>query len=147
MSMTTSTTVPNGSNPLITSWNIGAAMRNLYDTCEAGLLPYVLLGEAARQLHDGIDGYNGNDLKVSKLEWGIPASQLTPEVVSLFHQWDFKETDYGFSYMFEEVPVEVHIFQKKYRFFKMPDMRFYGPDLFKIPNEFEKYWFMRHMVK
>ncbi len=49
--------------------------------------------------------------------------------------------------MFEDVPVEVHIFKRKYRFFKMPDCRFYGPDLFKIPNEFERYYKMRHMIK
>ncbi len=138
---------PSGSNPPISSWNIGAAMRNLYDTVEAALLPYVLLGDAARQIHDGVDGYNGNDLKVTKIEWGFNQSNLTAEIVSLFHQWDFKQTDYGFKYMFEQVPVEVHVFKKKYRLFDMPDMRFYGPDMFKIPNEFEKYWKARFILK
>lgn len=131
---------------LLSSWDVNAAMRDIYDTVEMMLMPYVLLGDAARQLKDGVDGFNGNELKVDKLQWGFPIRNLNPETLSLIHQWNWKEEKYGFSYDFNEVPIEVHVFQKKYKFLDLPDMCFYGPDMFKIPNPFNSYWPMRHML-
>jgi hypothetical protein len=132
----------------LSAWDVNAAMRDIYDVAERAMLPYVLLGDAAKQLVDGVDGFNGNDLQVDKLEWGIPQRNLTPEIKSLFLVWRFESwDDKGFKYEFQGVPVYVHIFTRKYKFFDLPDMKFYGPDFFKIPNPFKTYWPMRHMIK
>lgn len=132
----------------ISAWDINAAMRDLYDLTEMASLPYVLLGDAARQLYDGKDGFNNSTLQVDKLEWGMFEKNLTPEVQSLFRAWNFETwEDKGFKYKFENVPVYVRVLTKKWKFFELPDMRFYGPDFFKIPNPFERYWKSRFIIK
>lgn len=132
----------------ISAWDLNAAMRDLYDLTEMASLPYVLLSDAARQLYDGKDGFNDSNIEVDKLEWGIFARNLTPEVQSLFRAWNFETwEDKGFKYQFGNVPIYVYVFTKKWKFFELPDMRFYGPDYFKIPNPFEKYWKARFIIK
>src|ERR1700756_2340037 len=85
-------------------WDVNAALRDLYDVAERAMLPYVLLGDAARQLFDGADGFNGNDIKVNKLEWGMFEKNLTPEIKSLFLVWRFEPwEDKGFKYEFQGV--------------------------------------------
>lgn len=149
----TSQTVSSGKPQQMTSiklnpLDVNAAMRDLYDVAERAMLPYVLLGDAARQLFDGVDGFNGNDIKVDKLEWGMFEKNLTPEIKSLFLVWRFEPwLDKGFKYEFQGVPVYVHVITRKYKWFDVPDMKFYGPDFFKIPNPFEKYWKARFIIK
>ncbi len=128
--------------------DVNAALRDLYDVTEGAMLPYILLGDVARQLYDGVDGFSGNDLKVDKLEWGMFEKNLTPEIKSLFITWNFETwEDKGFKYEFQGVPVFVHVITRKYPWFDLPDVRFYGPDMFKIPNPFEKYWKARFLIK
>lgn len=127
---------------------VNAAMRDLYDLIEMAMLPYVLLGDAARQLQDGVDGFTEKYLHVDRLEWAMFESNLTPEVQSLFRTWNFETwEDKGFKYEFEGVPCYVRVITRDYKFFQMPDMKFYGPDMFKVANPFEKYWPLRHMIK
>lgn len=127
---------------------VGAALRDLYDVTEMALLPYILLGDAAKQLNDGVDGFEKNLLQVDRLEWGMFQRNLTPEVESLFRTWNFEPwEDKGFKYEFEGVEIYVHVISRDYKFFQMPDMKYYGPDMFKIANPFNKYWPLRHMIK
>jgi hypothetical protein len=127
---------------------IGAALRDLYDVTEMAMLPYILLGDAAKQLNDGVDGFTENLLKVNKLEWGMFEKNLTPEIKSLFRTWNFEPwEDKGFKYESNGVEVFVHVITRDYKFFHMPDMKYYGPDMFKIANPFNKYWPLRHMIK
>lgn len=135
------------SGSLLNSWDVGAALRELYDLTESMLLPYVLLGDVARQIKYGRDGYNGNDLQVDKVQFGTYYKNVTAEVLSLIHQWNWEETPWGFRFESNGVPIEFYVFSKKYRFFQMPDMGYYGPDIFKLPNEFEKYWKARGLLK
>lgn len=131
-------------DPLI----VGKALRDLYDVTEMAMLPYILLGDVAKQLYDGVDGFEKNLLQVDRLEWGMFYKNLTPEIESLFRTWNFEPwDDKGFKYEFEGVPVYVHVITRSYKFFQMPDMKYYGPDMFKVANPFDKYWPMRHMIK
>lgn len=127
---------------------INATLRDLYDVTEMAMLPYVLLGDAAKQLYDGVDGFEKNLLQVDKLEWGMFFRNLTPEIQSLFRTWNFEPwEDKGFKYESNGVPIYVRVITRDYKFFEMPDMRFYGPDMFKIANPFMKYWKARFIVR
>ncbi len=127
---------------------IGSALRDLYDVTEMAMLPYILLGDAARQMKDGVDGFTDHFVKVDKLEWGMFEKNLTPEVQSLFRTWGFESwEDKGFKYEHEGFPVFVRVITRNYKFFQMPDHVYYGPDMFKIANPFETYWKSRFIIK
>lgn len=130
------------------------------------MLPYVLLGDVARQIYDGVDGYTNHDLQVEKIEWGMFERNLTPEIKSLFLTWGFEPweaegTQKGFKYFYHgygkelpdgtiqpiDVPIYVTVITKKWKFFNMPDMKYYGPDYFNLPNPFDSYWKSRYLVR
>lgn len=128
--------------------DVGFALRDLTDLVEKAMLPYILLGDAARQMKDGCDGFSGNTLKVDKIEWAMFERNLTPEVKSLFTTWGFEPwDDKGFKYEIQGVPVFVRVITRNYKFFNLPDMVYYGPDMYKIANPFEKWWKARYIVK
>lgn len=130
----------------INVWDIGVAMRDLYDTLERAMLPGVLLGDVAYQIKvEGKDGL-ANPVHVTKLEWGFPKKNLTAEVKSLFKTWQFRETEQGYEYEMNGVPVKVKVYGN-YAFLNNTDNVFYGADDFKIPNPFNKYWKARGLIK
>ena len=77
----------NGKTIPVSSWDIGVAMRDLYDLFEKIMYTGVLLGEVALQLKDKSQAGSAHDLQVSGIEWGLPKKQLTAEVISLFKTW------------------------------------------------------------
>lgn len=133
---------------ILNPWDVGYALRDLTDLVEKAMLPYILLGDAARQMKDGCDGFSGNELKIDKIEWAMFERNLTPEIKSLFNTWMFEQWgDKGFKYQILTVPVYVHVVTRRYNFFELPDMVYYGPDMYKIANPFEKFWKARFIVK
>lgn len=127
------------------SWDINAVMRDIYDIGERLLIFPILLGETARQVYDHPD--HMFDLDVPIVEWGIREAQMTPEVLSLFKTWNFKENDKGYEYTFEHVPVQIYIIKKKWKFLENLDQKFYKVDDFKLPNPFNDYWKIRTLVR
>jgi hypothetical protein len=136
-----------GSNPAISSWDIGVAMRDLYDLFEKIMHKGVLLGEVAHQIKMGGKGAIDDHVEVTGLEWGMPKKNLTAEVKSLFKTWGFKETPTGYEYTVSNVPVKIKVYERKYKFFEHPDQVFYGVDDFQIPNPFANYWKARYLIK
>jgi len=127
------------------SWDINAAIRDIYDIGERIQQFPIMLGEVARQMHDHLD--HSFDIQTDKIEWMIPERGLTPEVKSLFKTWGFKENAKGYEYTFEGIPVQIRVIKRRYSFFERPDQRFYKVDDFKIPNPFEKYWKARFLIQ
>lgn len=102
----------------------------------------IVLGETAKCI------YENRGLNCDGIDLGIEKRYLGPEVLSTLKDWATQEiTDNGFTYEVEGVPVRVKFIQRKYHFFKYPDMRFYGPETYKIPNPFSAYYKMRHLIK
>ncbi len=133
--------------PISNGWDIGVAMRDVYDTMERAMLPGLILGDVAYQIKvEGKDGL-ANPVHVSYIEWGFPKKNLTPEIVSLFRTWQFKKEDYGYSYEMNGVPIKVKVWERNYPFLTSTDLIFYGADEFKIPNPFMKYYKVRNLIK
>ncbi len=130
------------------SWDVNAVLRDIYDLGEMILARPLLLGEVAKQIHDEQDIMFDLKLPIgTKIEWGISKKNMTPEKVSLFKTWNFKENEKGFEYTFEYIPVQIIVYKNNYAFFKNPDMKFYKVDDFDIPNPFDKYWKARYLIK
>jgi hypothetical protein len=128
-----------------TSWNVNAAMRDIYDIGERIQLWPIMLGQVAKQIHDNPDSLF--DLKVTEIEWMIPYKNLTAEVKSLFNTWGFKENERGYEYSFEGIPVYIRVIKRKYAFFEKPDQKFYKVDDFMLPNPFNAYWRIHNLVR
>lgn len=134
-------------NNHLSSWDIGEALRELYDTFERIMHNGVLLGEVAKQIkeekRDGLDRH----IEVSEIEWGLPKKNLTPEVASLFKTWGFTPTETGYEYKIGNVPVKIRVYSRKYKFLENLDVAFYGVDEFRLPNPFNTYWKVRNLIK
>ncbi len=48
---------------------------------------------------------------------------------------------------FEDVPIEVKLLEKKYTFIKYPNRIPFFHATYFIPNQFEKYWKMRNLLR
>ncbi len=133
-----------------TAEDVQKAILDIYDMGEKVQFRFLLLGDLSRAVKDKADvGFNA-----SKLELGMFAKQLTPEVKSLFKTWGFEPTEYGYVYYFTpptkwevKIPVEIHVINRHYKFLENPDVGFFSVDEFLLPNPFENYWKARHLVQ
>ena len=132
---------------LVSSWDIGVAMRDLYDLFEKIMVKGVLLGDVAYQIKIAGRGALDCPVSVEELEWGMPKKNLTAEVKSLFKTWGFIPTESGYEYKISNVPVKIKVYSRKYKFFEHPDQALYMVDEFNIPNPFENYWKVRSLIK
>lgn len=134
-------------NP-VTSWDLGVALRRVYDDMEKAIIDGILLGDLVQEIKlRKKDGFDGQYAEVDKIEWGIQKRYVTAEVKSLFKVWGYRETENGYEYEVQGVPVKLKVIERNYKFFEHPDTVFYGVDEFKIPNPFEKYWKARFIIK
>ena len=102
---------------------------------------FVVAGEAARCLKEGrwLD-CDGIDVVLEK-------RCVTKEVLSTLKTWATpKITNEGFTWDVNGVPVRVQFVKGIYDYFKFADMRLYGPENYKIPNQFERYWQERSQI-
>jgi len=125
------------------------AVNDIFDMQEACMMNFIILGDLAKAIKDKNENFDGD-----KIEFGFRASQLTPEIESLFRTWKFEKTPKGYRYYYTpplkwdvKVPVEITVFTRKYSFFENPDFGFYGTGDFKIPNPFDAYWKVRGVIR
>lgn len=119
------------------------ALTKVEEIFERAMIPFVLLGETARSVieKDQVDG--------NKIEVGILRRHLQETAKSILDIVlpGFKEKGGKIEFMVDEVPVEVKIIEKKYKYFERPDRVFYKITQYCIPNPFGRYWEVRGMIK
>lgn len=120
-----------------------SALRDFENLMERVLCDYVVLGDVAKAIRDGTDLYG------DKVEVGMFKLEVTKFVLSTLKTLlpDIEIGAKGFSYKFHEVPVEVKIIGRKYKFFEHPDFRFYKTGNYKFANPFENYWKARYLIR
>lgn len=135
-----------------TQEDVMMAIKDIYDTSESTMIKYIMLGDVAKLIKDKSEAVTLGTFKA--IEFGFPASNLTPEIKSLFKTWGYKEVPGGYEYSFTppikwdtHVPVHIKCWTRKYDFFQNPDIGFFGVDEFYIPNPFEDYWKMKGLIK
>jgi hypothetical protein len=126
------------------------ALAELFDRLyEVASLKAILLGEVAKACRE-----NRPMPPVDLIEFAIPISSLTYEVKSNFKTWGFRETKFGYEYDYSVplqwhilVPIRIYVYREKFKLFDVPDRVWAGVDGAFIPNPFDSYWKIRHLVK
>ena len=127
------------------SWaELNHALLESFDLMQRVLLDnkYVVVGEAARCLKEnrGLD-CDGIDVIIER-------RYVTPEVVITLRDWATPDvTDQGFVFQVGKVPVRFRFIDGNYDYFKFADLRVYGPEQYRIPNQWKDYWEHRDEIK
>jgi len=110
---------------------------------ERSAMPFVLLGETARSVVE--DGSIGG----KKIEVGVEKKYATKSSISLLKMQEprIEETESGYRFTRHDVPVEINIIKRKYKFMKNPSLIFYWVENYYLPNPFKAYWKVRSFVK
>mgnify|MGYP001592244876 CR=1 FL=1 len=96
---------------------------------------YVVVGETARCLKEG----RGLDVEV--IELVAPVKRATVEVLSTLKTWASPEANNEVVEWKENgVPVKLTFLKETYDHFKYADNKVYGPEFYKIPNQWKDYW-------
>ena len=143
-----------GVTPKFDQNKLDRALLDSFDLMQRCLLDtvYIVAGDAARCLKEN------RGLDCDKIEFVINRRYVTPEVRSTLVNYvegsldssgypNGKVTRDGFSYEFEGVPVSCKFIDRSYRWFDYADQRFYGPENYRIPNQFDRYWKARFIVR
>jgi hypothetical protein len=120
------------------------ALLESFDLMQRVLLDgkYVLCGEAAKCLKED------RPLDCDGLDFVIETRYIIPEVVSTLKVWATKDLDEkGFEWLVGGVPCRFKFIDNEYDYFKYADSRMYGPEVYKIPNQFAKYWEERDTIE
>lgn len=108
---------------------------------ESAMCRFVLLGETLRSIREN------DQLEGKKLELGMFSNTLTPEVVSLFKQWGLKIGDKAITTKIGNVPVEIKIIKRKYKFMEYLDFVWYKIGQFETPNPWRNAYKAKGLIK
>ena len=123
---------------------LNKALFDFEDLMERCMTPFFLLGDTGKDI---IDGFL---LRGSKVEVGFKAGELTEMVLSTIETYKGIKLDKNqgkWTYFVDEVPVEVTIITKKYKFFEFPNTIFYWGGDYKLPNPYDNYYKSRYIIK
>jgi len=120
------------------------ALLESFDLMQRVLLDgkYVLCGEAAKCLKEN------RPLDCDGLDFVIETRYIIPEVVSTLREWATRDmTEKGFEWSVGGVPCRFKFIANEYEYFKYADHKVYGPESYKIPNQWNKYWEERETIE
>lgn len=113
------------------------ALLESFDLMQRALLDgkYVLCGEGAKCLKEN------KPLDCSELEFVIEKRYVIPETISMLKDWATKDVrEDGFEWNVGGVPLKFKFIKGDYDHFKYADHKVYGPESYKIPNQWSNYW-------
>lgn len=112
------------------------------------LMTRVLLQDEMIATHDTARCIRENLwLQGDGIDLAIPKRHITESVRKTLGEWlpDPIE-DSGFTTKINGVPVRMQFITGDYDYFKMSDMRPYGAEFYRIPNQWDEYWKHREEV-
>lgn len=130
------------------------ALYHATDIAGRALLPFILLGETAHDIkYHG--AFNANTVGI---ELGANSRYYTAEALSTlstlakgvdisYGMHDFWLDKAGFRWTYHGVPILLRMIDRKYAFFQNPDFTWYKAEEYKVPNPFDKYWAVRHLIQ
>ena len=131
------------------SQQLQMALMHIFDMFDAAHVQFVVLGDLAKCLHDKSIEVFDPDLKADKVIIGVKEGELSEYAISTmksFYSDELKKEDYGWSMSFENVPIQIKVIKKKFKFMERPDVRTLATEGFNIPNPFESYWKARYFI-
>jgi hypothetical protein len=113
-----------------------AALFDVQDALERSCIPFLVLREVARSLFFD-ESLSGDNIVVCAYDKYFTDSCLS--ILKMVRP-QLTETKHGFEYTVGEVPVEIRIIRKHFKFLDNPDIRIFYTQEFMIPNPFNSYW-------
>lgn len=113
------------------------ALLGAYDLMTRVLLQNEMIAthDTARCIHDNLW------LQGDGVDLAIPYRMITDSVKKTLQEWVPDEvTDSGITTKINGVPVRVQFVKNEYDYFKMADVKPFGAEFYKIPNQWEEYW-------
>ena len=112
------------------------ALMGTYD-----LMTRVLLQNEMIATHDTARCIRENKwLEGTGVDVAIPKRMITESVRTTLQEWvPEKVEDTGFTTKINGIPVRMQFLQNEYDYFKMADMKPYGAEFYKIPNQWDEY--------
>ena len=134
-------------NSVYSDKQLRKALFNFHDLMERLTCPFMPLKKLAKQIRED------SKLEGDKLTVGIKYSEWTPPRESMFNtlmikrRTDVIETTKGYEFEMDGVKVDMHIIKRKYKFFKNPQIRFFGVVEFLLPNPLDVYLKSQYLIK
>lgn len=124
------------------------ALYDVDDILGRGLCDYILLHETAKSLVEG-EGRNlkGDGIYIGVLKKNVNESNMNTFKFYLKESKDVSIRDNGFEYTWGDVPINVQIIQRHYKYFDFPDKKFYMAGEYNVPNPFSEYWKARYLIR
>ena len=138
-----STTSGAPSKPVHSLAALDKALLDAYDLMQRSILQndFVVVGDAGRCLKER------RGLDCEGLDFVIPKKLLNTQVIDMIKEWaDPNMNEQGFSYQVGGVPLRFK-FVGEYDYFKFADVRPYGPEQYRIPNQWDEYWQHREEIQ
>lgn len=129
---------------MFTPAQIQAALLYTEDILDRAVVPFLLLGDVAKQMDEGYVGF-----EASELEIGIKRrdfSQGAREIIEMLIPGIILEGN-RYSFEVEGVPVTIRIIERNYTFLQNPDTRHFYLGVFRLPNPFKAYWQVRALLQ
>ncbi len=105
--------------------------------------PFIVLGDVAYCLRNGVQ------LNAKKVVVGVKKLEFMEDRKDTFKQMlsrNVVEENDKISFEFEGVPIIIKLYKNDYGFLQYPDQVNVEYGTWRIPNNFDKYWKMRHLV-
>jgi len=119
------------------------------DILQRSMIPFVATHETAKAIREG-DRSLEPPMASGTISLAVLIGNLTRECLSTFDTFlpmarrTKKEITFTHT---NGVPVSIQIVKEKTRYFKNPDIKFFGVSDFMLPNPFEEYWEERNQIK
>lgn len=124
---------------------LNLALMDIEDVMERAMCPYILILDTGKAVHDHTDLY-GDGIDVA-----IKRTDKTKYAESVFHDYtnELKHdtTDKLITYIWNDVPIRIHVIDEDYPFFKNPQDGFYNFGDYKLPNPWREYIAWKDLIK
>lgn len=119
------------------------ALYYMHDLFDRALVPFFLIGITAKC------AVKNEELSGDALHLGVRKLDLTQSGMNVLSILTNAEevTEKRIIYKTGGVPVHVHIYQKENRMITNPEYVMYMYESFRVPNQFDKYWKVKHLLK
>lgn len=116
-----------------------------------GGCPFYPLKDISKIIYENADGkLSGDGIYI-----GVPQREFTKQRISMFRtleealKYKIEESDdhKDFKIELQGVPIYIKLITRNYKFFKNPDIKFWGVTEFLMPNPFDEYWKARGIVR
>lgn len=115
------------------------------DQLNRSQIPFILLGETARQAQNGFESVFEGDIQIGVLNKDYTQSgRSTLKMLMPYHtEWG----DKLIKVVYNGVNIEIKIIHRNYSFFKNRDIVITSISDFCLPNPFNKYWSARNLIQ